>query len=107
MRPAMPTSKPSTRTSPASEYSLAAVLVRALVFSIRNSAEVSDKLPFIRSHFPPSSTERFFSGSWFCWPVVMVSCSSEGLNEVPGGGGGGGAAGGGGGAPGRARGEVT
>jgi hypothetical protein len=49
---------------------------------IEKTAPLSDRLPPNNSYLTPASTPLLFSGGRYDAPVVEVSCSSDGLNEV-------------------------
>jgi hypothetical protein len=61
----------------------ASALLRALSCVIWNTAPLTDILPFRRSTLPPASHDLLVSGgSGAVVPVVLVSCSSDGSNDV-------------------------
>ena len=83
MRPATPTRAPCTRTVPVGEKVPSGLAVRAFFLVIWNSAPVSERLPLRSSYLAPTSKALvLFRRQRAASPVVEVSCSSDGLNEV-------------------------
>src|SRR5688572_33488081 len=60
-----------------------ASVVRALVFSVRNTALVSSRRSENRAHLAPTSNVRLFSGSSAAVAVFITRPSADGLNGVP------------------------
>ena len=79
----MPALAPWTRTVPFAVKVPSAFCEREFSLVIWNSAPVRDRLPASRSILLPISKASFCSGGNGCdVPVVVTSCSSDGLNDV-------------------------